>query len=70
MSKKEFIISYDIVTAGIYSVVAETEEEALDLFHAVNEDDLVREANSETACLVSESVSISDSTDLVEEETK
>lgn len=68
--KKEFIISYDVVIAGIYSVVAETEEEALDLFHAVNEDELIREANSETACLVSESVSISDSTDLVEEETK
>lgn len=69
MSKKEFMISYDVVIAGIYSVVAETEEEALNLFHAVNEDDLVRAANSDTACLVAESVSISDSTDLVEEET-
>ena len=68
--KREFIISYDVVIAGIYSAVAETEEEALDLFHAVNEDDLVREANSETACLVAESVVISDSTELVEEEAK
>lgn len=66
MRPKEFIFSYDVVVAGIYSVIAKDEEEAFEKFHAVPETELIESADNGTAII--DNVQLSDGMEYVEKE--
>lgn len=57
---REYVISYDVRLAGLCSVTAESEEDAVAKFYLLGDAELLRLANQETVEVLDDSVRIED----------
>jgi hypothetical protein len=62
--KREYVIAYDVRVAGILSVVADSEQAALDDVSNMLPTELLKKANTETVDLIEDSLVIESSNEL------